>query len=70
MIDRFGIHLGPLYIHFYALIIILGILAADDIRNETIRKGGGIIVFDAEFFSKRFRVTECQQGIAQIGEAK
>jgi phosphatidylglycerol---prolipoprotein diacylglyceryl transferase len=28
MIDRFGIHLGPLYIHFYALIIILGILAA------------------------------------------
>lgn len=26
-IDQYGIHLGPLYLHFYGLIIVLGILA-------------------------------------------
>lgn len=28
MIDAYGIHIGPLYIHFYALILLAGLLAA------------------------------------------
>ena len=27
MIDSYGVHLGPLYIHFYALILLAGVLA-------------------------------------------
>lgn len=40
MIDRFGIHLGPLYIHFYALIIIVGILAATYMAIRRARQYG------------------------------
>ena len=40
MLDRYGIHLGALYIHFYALILLAGILAAAWLASrEAARRG-------------------------------
>ena len=40
MLDAYGIHLGPLYIHFYALILMTGILAAAWLASrEAARRG-------------------------------
>ncbi len=43
MIDDYGIHLGPLYIHFYALILLSGMLAAAWFTARRARAAG----FDA-----------------------
>lgn len=40
-IDQYGIHLGPLYLHFYGLIIVLGILAGT-VLIERLAKGRGM----------------------------
>jgi len=40
MLDAYGIHLGPLYIHFYALVLLGGILAAAWLASrEALRRG-------------------------------
>ncbi len=40
MLDRYGIHFGPLYIHFYALILLAGILAAAWLASREARRRG------------------------------
>ena len=38
--DRYGIYLGPLYIHFYALILLTGVLAAAGLASREARRRG------------------------------
>ncbi len=40
MIDRYGIHLGPLYIRFYGIIIMLGVVIAAILANRRAAKYG------------------------------
>lgn len=40
MIDHYGIHLGPLYIHFYALILLTGIIAAAWLAGREAQRRG------------------------------
>ncbi len=40
MFDRYGIHLGPLYIRFYGIIIMLGVVVAATIANKRAAKYG------------------------------
>lgn len=37
-IDQFGIHLGPLYIHFYGIILMLGVVAAAYLAENLAKK--------------------------------
>ncbi len=40
MVDAYGVHLGPLYIHFYALILLAGILAGTWLTSRRAQKYG------------------------------
>lgn len=40
MFDRYGIHLGPLYIRFYGIIIMLGVIIAATLANRRAAKYG------------------------------
>ncbi|HVU11401.1 MAG TPA: prolipoprotein diacylglyceryl transferase [Phototrophicaceae bacterium] len=40
VIDAYGIHIGPLYIHFYALILLTGLLAATWLTSRRAERAG------------------------------
>ncbi len=40
MIDAYGVHLGPLYVHFYALILLTGVLAGTWLTARRARRRG------------------------------
>jgi phosphatidylglycerol:prolipoprotein diacylglycerol transferase len=44
-IDQYGIHFGPIYLHFYGLIVVLGILAGTVLIDRLARRRGMKVQF-------------------------